>query len=239
MKPWSLSKIQCYESCPMKYKYTYIDKIKQIPTKALARGAKIHNILENIDDFIDHQTPDEEYDVVNTFIKSDVFNSIKEFVSKGVKETAFGIDIQDNKLIPTEYNNTVLFRGKIDLMYQNNILDYKTGKCKEFNNQDWTQLKWYAIWFFLKYPEYNDVNISFVYIEHSHINTLNIKRSEIEGITKDMLLRIRNVVEGESKPITKCNKNALCAWCSYTLLCEEQHPQNSQDDMYKVDFELL
>ena len=50
-----------------------------------------------------------------------------------------------------------------------------------------------------------------------------------------MLSRIRNVTIGESEPITKCNKSALCGWCGYMLLCEDK-----QNDMnMKVDFELL
>lgn len=238
MKPWSLSKVQCYESCPMKYKFQYIDKIKTEQTKALAKGSKIHNILENIDNFIDAQKDDSEYDIVNSFIKSEAFESIKEYIQFGEKETAFGIDIVDNQLVPTEYNNKVLFRGKIDLLYKNNIIDYKTGKAKTYDEQDWTQLKWYAIWFFLKYPEYNDVNISYVYVEHNHINTLTINRSELNSIINDMILRIRNVTIGESKPITKCNKSVLCGWCSYMLLCEEL--ENTEPEIPElIDFELL
>lgn len=240
MKPWSLSKIQCYESCPMKYKYQYIDKIKPDANcnGALIKGSKIHNILENIDNFIDEQSRGEEYDIVNNFIKSPLFKSISEKVQLGEKEVAFGIDIIDGKLVPTEYNNKVLFRGKIDLLYKNRIFDYKTGKFKSYDDQDWTQLKWYAIWFFLKYPEYDEVHISYLYVEHCRHNTMTIRRDKINDITNDMLSRIKNVTVSESEPITRCNRNALCAWCGYMLLCEGQ-TQNSQDDMCKVNFELL
>lgn len=239
MKPWSLSKVQCYENCPMKYKFQYIDKIKPEKTKALSKGSKIHNILENIDNFIDTQEVDSEHDIVNAFIKSKVFESIKECVQFGEKETAFGIDIVDNQLVPTEYNNKVLFRGKIDLLYKNNIIDYKTGKSKTYSEQDWTQLKWYAVWFFLKYPEYSDVNISYVYVEHNHINTLTINRGELSSIINDMISRIRNVTIGELKPITKCNKSALCGWCSYMLLCEELENKKPITDELMIDFNLL
>lgn len=239
MKPWSLSKIQCYETCPMKYKFQYIDKIKQELTKALAKGAKIHNILENLDNFIDNQTRDEEYDIVNDFIKSPLFESISKEVQLGEKEVAFGIDIIDGKLVPTEYNNKVLFRGKIDLLYKNRIFDYKTGKFKSYDDQDWTQLKWYAIWFFLKHPEYDEVHISYLYVEHCLHNSMTIRKSEIADITKDMLLRIRNVTIGESKPITKCNKSVLCGWCSYMLLCEEIEDKEPISDELLIDFDLL
>lgn len=239
MKPWSLSKVQCYESCPMKYKFQYIDKIKPTQTEALAKGSKIHSILENIDNFIDNQTKDPEYDIVNKFIKSDEFNSIKEFVQNGEKEVAFGIDAANGKLVPSQYSNDVLFRGKIDVLYKNNILDYKTGKFKTFEEQDWTQLKWYTVWFFLKYPEYNSVNISYVYVEHNRINTITVTKDEIEYIVNDMLLRIKNVAVAESKPITKCNKSVLCGWCSYMLKCEELEPPKDNFIPELIDFELL
>src|SRR5574344_2436840 len=115
MKPWSLSKIQCYESCPVKYKYQYIDKIKPDVNcnGALIKGSKIHNILENLDNFIDNQSEGEEYDIVNTFLKSPLFKSTSEKVKLGEKEVAFGIDIIYGKLVPIEYINRVLFRGKI------------------------------------------------------------------------------------------------------------------------------
>ena len=80
---YSLSKIQCFEQCPLKYKFTYIDKIKTIPNSALSKGSKVHYIFENLDN-IDYfkNTQDESVlkalNVAYNFLDSELGKRHKE-----------------------------------------------------------------------------------------------------------------------------------------------------------------
>lgn len=43
---WSFSRYSDYKQCPLKAKLKHVDKLKEPPNEAMARGAAIHNIAE-------------------------------------------------------------------------------------------------------------------------------------------------------------------------------------------------
>ena len=44
---WSFSRYSDYKQCPLKFKRNHIDKIKEPPNPAMARGAAIHTMVED------------------------------------------------------------------------------------------------------------------------------------------------------------------------------------------------
>ena len=44
---WSFSRYSTYKQCPAKLKYSAIDKLKEPPNAAMARGAAIHTLAED------------------------------------------------------------------------------------------------------------------------------------------------------------------------------------------------
>lgn len=221
MRPYSLSKIQCFEQCSMQYKFRYIDKVKCTQNTALTKGSKIHSLLENYNtETIDNAENSSEREIVKKFFNSNVYNKYIKIFKEHTSELAIGLKVFDNNLIPCNYNDKeALFRGKIDVLKNNFIFDYKTGKSKTYENQNWTQLTWYAIWLFLN-SDYDKVVIGYFYVEHNQANLKILERKDLNDMIKEMLVRIKEADSFDG--VAKYHNTPLCNWCGYYDICQKQ-----------------
>jgi len=224
-------------SCPRKFKFKYIEKIKVTdkPQQALVKGYCTHLVLEHFPDFpkeeLDTIEPQEFRDMgietAKKFIETDLGKSILTN-EKGIKEYQFGIT---QNYRPCSYDDSeALFRGSIDriniydtqegLEYE--LIDYKTGKYKDLSKQSFDQLSFYAMYLYLKYfsvqPWYS-IKIRYVYVEHSKENSLIITYSDFVRILKKFKNQIQEIEEcQEFKKI----QNRLCDWCDFQELCNNE-----------------
>lgn len=209
MRPYSLSRINCFKSCPMKYKLSYLDKVEQEPAnEALVKGSSIHEALETLDTSNSY---------VDKFFKSDIGKKYKHMIENGQKELKIGIDFIDNQLVPCEFSDTCLYRGVIDVLYENNIFDYKSGKYRP--EQSWKQLCYYALWLFLS-TDYDEVNIAYLFVEHNKENRMTLKRGQVIPIIKHFLTDIILLRDYEENPVEKYNPSYLCEYCSVRKHCK-------------------
>ena len=211
---YSLSKIQCFEQCPLKYRLKYIDKVETERNIACKRGSSVHHIFENLDILETFRNPENEdaLKVVDNFLNSEVGKSLLPIIKNAQKEVKIGLNKGEGTLVPSKYSRNCLFGGIIDLLNGNHILDYKTGKSKAYDEQDWSQLNWYAIWLFLA-SDYEEIKITYIYVEHNTENTKILKRSDLNSMMIDMLSRFKNVKQFEEHPTDKQCKSYLCEWC--------------------------
>ena len=133
--PFSFSKINLFEQCPLKFKFQYIDKLGTfIPNLATERGSFIHTLLENDTKSKPTKfkftiaTPKEQNECIDIFIafkKSELGQRYLEVPSEA--EVHFGMKFIDGVLSPCSYyDKEALFRGKIDLVmedYDEHIID--------------------------------------------------------------------------------------------------------------------
>lgn len=217
---FSLSKIQCFEQCPLKYRLKYIDKVETERNSACKKGSSVHHIFENLDILETFRNPENEdaLKVVDKFLESDIGKEFMPIIKDAQKEVKIGLNKGEGTLVPCDYSRNCLFGGIIDLLNGNHILDYKTGKAKTYNQQDWTQLTWYAIWLFLA-SDYEEVKITYIYVEHNTENTKILKRSDLNSMMVDMLSRFKNVKQFEENPTDKHCKSYLCDWCDCKKHC--------------------
>lgn len=213
MRPYSLSRINCFKSCPMKYKMTYMDKLKQESSPALEKGSSIHESLEHLD---------YSNSYVNNFFNSELGKKYKDIIENAKKEVKIGLDIKEGKLVPCDFSEKCLYRGVIDVLYKNYILDYKSGNYHE--KQDWHQLAYYALWLFLN-SDYEEINISYLYIEHNKENSMTLKRSQINYIMKNLVSDIIIVENYESDPKEIYKTSYLCDFCGVRSHCKK-NPDN-------------
>lgn len=208
---YSLSKVQCFEQCPLKYRLKYIDKVETERNVACKRGSEIHKVFEHLD----NPEMTKGVSVVENFLNSEIGKELLPIIENAQKEVKFGID---KELKPSKYSPKSLFGGIIDLLNENHILDYKTGKAKTYNEQDWTQLTWYAIWLFLN-SDYEEIKITYIYVEHNVYNSKVLYRKDLENMIKEMLLRFKNLKDFENNPTDKHCKSYLCDWCDCKKHC--------------------
>ena len=243
--PYSYSKVSMFGQCPKKFEYQYIQKLPSIwkDSVALDRGKLIHLILE-LDRDINKIKVHEDFlkikernllgsdGIKECFLTYDkvtkskalepIFNKTRLFA-----EMPLGLDYDLNIM---EYNpkdlNNLFLRGYIDAAFvkpgktedEEDVLilvDWKSGKYKEPDNQTWDQLLWYSLGLFSKMP-FNKIILAYVYVDHEKMNLKTVYRSEIEKYkqalynTVDEIETCTNFIKHESP---------LCDYCDHQEIC--------------------
>lgn len=220
--PYSFSRISCFE-CPRKFKYCYVDKIK--PNKpispALIRGARIHHLLEHFPESLTECSENEKTALLRFFSHNSA-KFLNNLGIKSVREFGFGLDFDLN---PCEYSSkNCLFHGRIDLMLNIDgtlfLVDYKTGKAKDQAYQNFTQLEYYSLYFFQKYPKINRVKIVFLYFDEDHANILEIPRNSVQKIKNSLLSNIQNIEITNTTHEYPRKISVLCKYCDFEDICQ-------------------
>ena len=97
------------------------------------------------------------------------------------------------------------------------LCDYKTGKAKDLKDQDFSQLIYYALYFFTTYKYIQKVKLSFIYVEHNTENVLELSRESCETFIQQLKQNIK-AIENDSEFVSK--KSWKCNYCSFKSQCE-------------------
>lgn len=217
--PYSFSKLSTHNQCNRKFRYSYIDKAPQDNTDmtALLKGGAVHSIIEHYPNDSNHKLAEKYQHVADKFISTNLGQ--KYLTEKSIREFKFGLS---NKLEPTGYSDKdALFRGSVDFICTiDNVLhliDWKTGKLKDQKWQEYTQLMFYGIYFFQRYPKIDTIRISYVYVEHEDMeNDLVLERQYLRRYIQELTEMIKKVEEDQTFPK---NETKLCEWCSFRTHC--------------------
>jgi len=226
--PYSVSKIDTFNTCPKKFEYQYILKPQIIkePQLALMRGSFAHEVLENdfnyniefkINDVFTLEEKEKVIQMLKIFRKSDVGIKIEKVMKIGTKEEDFAFD--KNLEFKDFWDKTSWMRGSADLFYYNSktpdkyyIWDYKTGKDKSKEEFGKEQGMMYSVVGFIKYPEVKIIKCTFVFIEHGTQKTLEFKRENFNDYIKFFYNKTKKI---ENSKFFKENVSALCDYCDY------------------------
>lgn len=218
--PYSYSKIAVHQTCPKKFKYIYIDKIKKpwVETEALRKGRAVHSILEHYPNVSNDKNAKKYSDVVNKFLETPKAKQL--LFRQSIREYRFALDSNLNEC--GYWDKKALFRGSIDYICVIDdtlyLCDWKTGKAKEQRFQDFNQLLFYSIYFFITRPNVNKINIEYVYVEHDGTtNSILLERQYLDNYKKEFLESIVNI---ENDVSFKPNYSKLCAFCDFVNDCD-------------------
>lgn len=225
--PYSYSKISTFKSCPLKFKFQYIDKIPgKMDTAALIKGRTIHYLIENSHLSEEDYEPEmkqnikdypEAVEIKKNFEQSSLgIKYLKDIDKTAINEYKLGLSLSLNS---TDYSKESLFNGIVDyICVKNNILylvDYKSGKYRDERWQDYNQLLFYAIYFFAKY-NVQKIIISFVYVEHNLENLIELDIKYLDNYKKELLLNIKEIEDCiDFNP--ECSR--LCDYCGFQEIC--------------------
>lgn len=231
--PYAYSKISCYNTCPRKFKFSYIDKIKVFSqNKALEKGTRVHQIIElwhpkmyekNLPLFnyslLDEDEQKNVEKLALDFCKSDL--GIEYLLHPG----SLGHEIHmglDKRLQPTNYHNPeALLRGKIDYLIKTGdtvkVVDWKTGKVPDQMYMDNKQVMLYAIWVFNMFKDVEVVMADYVYVEHNERYTFSFTKEFYKNYTKTYADNIKKIeIDNEFEK----NPGVLCNWCDFKENCK-------------------
>ncbi len=237
--PYSYSKITTWEHCPRKFKYQYIDKIpvEHKPQVHFDRGKLFHLLLEYDGDLQKiKNTKDwkeiKKHNLLDANAIKEIFKIYKKFVlskeGKSIlnhnplmKEFPLGLN-EDLEIIGYKDENAVL-RGYIDACFTIQdrediclIVDWKSGKFKDYSHQSWAQLLWYSLGLFSKNPYLEKIVLVYAYVEHNYLNTKVVHRKDLDRY-KRALFNTIDKIETDTEFVKV--DTPLCDYCDFREYC--------------------
>lgn len=214
---WSPSKLSCYEECPRKAKYKYIDKIvePQDPNGPLARGSAIHKAAE---DYITHRVAALPDTLQNPKVKKLLALLRKDYKLKKVRvemELAFTKEWKMCGWLAQD----VYCRFKVDVVHllpggKANLIDWKTGKFKPDGEYD-DQLAAYAVGV-LSSGLVKQATAQLMFTDVGEPVTRPAGALDVKGLAKEQKrwdAKARAMLSDTTFP---CRPGNACRWCFFS-----------------------
>lgn len=215
---WSFSRYSDYKQCPLKFKLKHIDKIKEPPNDAMARGGAIHKLAEDYIKGIGRALPPE--------LKK--FKVEFKVLRKQFKKSVNGMSVEDNWSFTKDWGKTTwndwincCVRIKLDCAVESNnvmiISDWKTGKFRPEMYLDYfEQLELYALAALLLHPHVTEVRPRLVYLDEG-----TIYPTEPLIFTQADVPKLKKIWAGRTKAMLNDTKfapkpNSKCCWCFFS-----------------------
>jgi len=248
MKTYSYSKIACFEQCPLKFKFRYIDRVpvdfehtieQYVGTMAHKTLEKLYSDLRNfklnllpglLDYLVTEWKNNWKQDILivkKDLTQEDYLKMAVQFVSDYYHKY---FPFNKSKTIATEHkinlklDDETLLIGYIDrLDSKDNIFsvhDYKTGKFLPPQEQ-LDQDKQLALYALAVKDQFNANEIKLQWHFLAHNQTLESKRTneQLEQL-KQETIQIIKVIEATKEFAAKPSR--LCDWCEYGDGCEKK-----------------
>ena len=230
----SNSKRDTFNQCKLKYRYRYVDRLKDYDisnTDALHFGSYIHKIFE---DGVESDSLDQLQRLAeenkDTYSFSKAYNKkitpcLENFLrlnaslpEKGITEQHFDLEVAEG----------ITINGYIDRVVKGKeggylVIDYKTSKREKSQIELYQdpQMKGYA------YAVHKIYGVPLNKITAAHYYPLTDTLVSVQYTTNQIHAHIRSVVDDvwkirKSKKVDlKPLRNQYCNWCSYKSLCPE------------------
>ena len=218
VKSWSFSRYALYQTCPLKYKFTNIDKLPEVKGPALVRGSDIH---DKADRYL-------KGTIARLPVELLKFKKLFAELRAVAKKTPGQIRLEETWAFkadwtPTQWNDWVGCRLRIKTdatTIDKNVVtiyDWKTGKYRRDNAESYAeQLELYGlgalVLFGATVPKI-EVRARLVYLdvgEMHHSPTFTM--SDLPGLKKAWAQRVKPLM-ADTKFAPR--PNALCGWCTW------------------------
>lgn len=259
---YSHSRVECYISCPYKYKLRYVDKLKAIPDytadNALICGNTIHQGAEtNLEDALSFYYSN--YPVISDKHVEEIMKF--EYLIPKIHGILDGVNVYRKEFLIS----TSRFKGIVDLIVKNDdgtvdVFDYKYSNNYE-KYMESPQLHLYK--YFLEAIGFKVRKLGFIFIPKISIKQKNtestyefrrrlneelknskIKIAEVKYDANKVIEYLDNIIKiMEDKKFEK-NPTNYCSWCDYEKYCLKGEdymllPSNKRREINKVEKRVL
>lgn len=242
----SYSALETFRRCPLKFKFSYIDKIKTPKSKDAIFGTLIHNALKILHEpGLVIPTQEEMLQYINNNWDSSIYGSedesamalgqavkiMKDYYAKNYPSKFNVVALETPFEVPLKFGADLHFlTGKIDRVDKTEdglfqVIDYKTTKkmpSQEMVEKD-LQLSVYHLGIANRWPsilqEKRPVKASLYFLKHGEMLS-SIRTPEQLEATKENIAgsfeKIAKAIKGEKFPPLP---NSLCDWCEFQRNC--------------------
>lgn len=245
----SYSALNTYKSCPLKFKYQEIDKIKTPKSKEAVFGAAVHESLKFMfkrnplyptiheisglfssiweERAVKINLPDDE----KNLYKDEGIDILKNFYAKNQPwnfntvdiESRFDFFIEDEK--SKERHIIAGIIDRIDKTSENEyeIIDYKTANrmpSKSKIDED-LQMSIYQIGILERWPHIipEKIKLSLYFLKHNEKISTLRNNTNISKTKKTLISLVNEILEKQKENNFPPTPSALCGWCGYKNLC--------------------
>lgn len=216
---WSYSRYACYQECPRKAKYKFVDKLQEPGSSAMDRGSAMHAFAEELITGKMSAKEDDKvkYEPFRTEFKTSVLPNFKTdaAVAKKGKPAAEQEWAFTTQWLPTSwFGRDAWCRVKTDLIFTRSkelvIVDHKTGKRREEHQN---QLSLYALGGFIMYPEVEHISTEVWYLDQGMPWTKgSYERDELPDIKNAWLDKTRAML---TDTLFAPRPSNACRWCHF------------------------
>jgi putative RecB family exonuclease len=242
-KPLSASAIAKFLECPQKYKFSYIDKIKEPPSWQMYLGSFVHEVLEHL-----YKQPAGQRNIetlkelaAKLWTENDwpgeieklpeMLGSLGDFKSSAFDAMTNLWALEDPSIVELDHMeleiNTsidgVELVGFIDRIASDPdgsvvISDYKTGKIPDprfiSDDQKWFQLLLYAAMYEATTGKLAK-RLEYYYLAKNIKHEIEVS-NEMLQVAKEVVVSVRRGIdEASAAGEFSCNVTNLCNWCHY------------------------
>ncbi|MCX6726023.1 MAG: ATP-dependent DNA helicase [Candidatus Shapirobacteria bacterium] len=234
----SYSQIETFKTCPLQYRYRYLQRIPVSPSSAQSFGDTIHKTLKEFCQRIKDGGKLTEKDLLNIlninwsssgYASKAHEEKSKERAKKMLKE--FFIKF-DPKTVLKDLEQTFMIKitpalkvgGKIDRLDLKGdkleVIDYKTGKTMEQKDIDKSlQMTVYALaatdkGIYNQKPE--NLILTFYFLDSGEKKSTKRTKEQLEQAKKEIIEKAKEIQASLFEP----KPGMLCDFCEYKLLCE-------------------
>jgi RecB family exonuclease len=211
----SFSRLKDYEECPHRAFLAYVEHRRKpvtLDTTAADRGTAIHLLCEQ---YVRGELENAPVEISKI---RDTVERFKALHPSGCIEVeqdwGYGID-----WAPCGWRDEhVWLRVKCDLVNREipgfiEVVDWKTGKIEGNEVKHAQQGQLYALATFMRYPDVNEVETLFVYVDHGKTRPRRYKRSDVPKLLPEWEQRLTRMTAATVWP-AKPNK-MKCRFCAY------------------------
>lgn len=232
----SYSKLTCFETCPLKYKFKYLYNLPSPSTAAANFGVSVHETLNQFYEGLKHGKSPNLDDLKNLFEKNWIPSGYDSRAHHKARKKQ-GITIienyfetnKENWIIPEimerPFNLKIgnyVFSGRIDRIdkledgtYE--VIDYKTGQSKKDKKIDKDlQLSLYALACRDVYEIYAS-KLSLYFLEDNEKHSTSRTAESLEKAKKDIIEKTDELMKSNFE----ATPGFLCQYCEYRLICNK------------------
>ena len=243
----SVSRLNDYRSCPLKFRYRVIDRISEPPSPAATRGTLVHSVLEHLydlppldrtvanahdmltgrwDDLVSHDPSLE-----TIFAETDQdrwFDSARSLLATYFQRedpTRLNpLPRNRERMITVELDAGVRFRGVIDRLDvapsgDMRVVDYKTGKMPgpAYQHEPLFQMRVYGL-LLTKAEGRPPVQSQLIYLGSNDTMTYWTSADD-ESATNTQIEALWSAIQESMASGFTPKKGPLCRWCSFQEIC--------------------
>lgn len=227
LMPLSFSRLSTFESCEAKFDYLYVTKaVKDQDNEHTIYGNRVHEALEI---YGRANAPAATAEDQAKGALADVPDDAKGFLPLVDKVLAQpGTHYFEHQMAVTRekipcgwFASDVWIRGIADVLVVNGprawCLDWKTGKPKE----NPTQLQLFAALIFAHFPDVEEVDTTFVWLNHGSTTKAKYKRQTEPHLWLALEPRFVRVQDAVDLGVFKPKPSGLCPWCPAKDICPD------------------